>query len=199
MSNDIYVFLDIETTGLDPKRDSILEIGWVMTNDKLETLNTFSAAAVYSPMYDAQMGDYVKKMHEDSGLLAVIRNNGHTSPLEPYAAREFERNISHHVYPDTNIFLAGFSVHFDKAFLSLESSWAGFFQNKEDEPGIIQFNHRVLDLSAIKIMAHQVAGIPAERYRGENRNPHRALDDCYEAREFARNVLKDFNTIKENA
>ena len=199
MSNDIYVFLDIETTGLDPKRDSILEIGWVMTNDRFETLNTFSAAAVYSPMYEAQMGDYVKKMHEDSGLLADIRNNGYTSPLEPYAAREFERNISRHVNPDTNIFLAGFSVHFDKAFLSLESNWAGFFESKEDEPGLVHFNHRLLDLSAINLLACRVAGIPESRYKGENDNPHRALNDCFEARDFALNALKDFTTIKENA
>ncbi len=41
-----YCFLDLETTGFDPDKDSIIEVSFVVRNERKETLNTFDEVIV---------------------------------------------------------------------------------------------------------------------------------------------------------
>jgi oligoribonuclease (3'-5' exoribonuclease) len=70
MNNDIeFVFLDLETTGLDPKDDVILEVGIILT-----TINLDVIAAKSFPVLDKDWemklarNKYVQNMHILSGL-----------------------------------------------------------------------------------------------------------------------------------
>jgi len=61
---------DLETTGLDPAVDTVLEVAAVVTDGDLNTLVTFHAIIGKDP--DLRMGRFVWQMHEANGLLAEI-------------------------------------------------------------------------------------------------------------------------------
>lgn len=64
------LWLDLETTGLDPQRDQILEIGMVLTT--IEGVELAVWRGVVQPTQPLVMSDYVRAMHERSGLLAEL-------------------------------------------------------------------------------------------------------------------------------
>lgn len=68
-------FTDLETTGLDHKTGSILEVGIVLTDDELRVVATFQQLVRPLPGYD-HMDECVKEMHTRSGLLAEVRERG---------------------------------------------------------------------------------------------------------------------------
>lgn len=76
-----FVFLDIETTGLDPHDDEILEIGIVLYDDKLQELDAKnwviitedSKSALRKTLAGNSEGErYVAEMHRKNGLASEI-------------------------------------------------------------------------------------------------------------------------------
>lgn len=70
-----FVFLDIETTGLEPHDDEILEVGIVLTNLEFEEVDaeswliaTEEAQSALRNMLASDPDGYVSRMHKDSGL-----------------------------------------------------------------------------------------------------------------------------------
>ncbi|MBV8305266.1 MAG: oligoribonuclease, partial [Acidimicrobiia bacterium] len=67
------VWMDLEMTGLDPTRHSIVEIATLVTDDDLTIIEEGPDVVVHaSPEELAQMDDVVRNMHTSSGLLADI-------------------------------------------------------------------------------------------------------------------------------
>ena len=68
------LWCDLETTGLRPKKDSIIEIALVLTDDDLNEIGEPFVSNV-SPLalrgYE-MMDDYVRNMHRNNGLLAEL-------------------------------------------------------------------------------------------------------------------------------
>jgi oligoribonuclease len=163
------VWLDLETTGLDPENGVILEIGVVVTDLQLNELARKSW--VLPHVRDdilTMMDDYVLRMHLKSGLLKEVwKDRNLTDPMHDKARRQIIENISiwiRQACKHTKVkhcYLAGSSVgSFDMAWL------------KKHAPGIVNtVSYRVGDVSAFKVffpnMLSQPAGGPA----------HRALDD----------------------
>lgn len=81
MSN--LLFLDTETTGLDPAKDLILEVAITITKPDLEPL-VEAQWLVKNDIADVlgRCDDYVTKMHEDNGLLAEIAQERPAQKLE---------------------------------------------------------------------------------------------------------------------
>lgn len=70
---DYIVWADCEMTGLDIEKDEICEIAVIVTDDQLKPVDE-GIQVVIKPSAEAManMGDFVRQMHTDSGLLAEI-------------------------------------------------------------------------------------------------------------------------------
>lgn len=67
--------IDLETTGLDKRKDFILEVGLVLTNLDLEPIKGYEAAIKFTPEALARVqGDkFIQDMHLESGLLKACK------------------------------------------------------------------------------------------------------------------------------
>lgn len=130
-------WIDIETTGLDPERDVILEIGCTVTDDHLNVVATMPDMLVSTPASRLErMDTFVQDMHERSGLSGELRaGGGNHINLVAQRVRAFIVSV-----PDPNKrVLAGSSVHFDRTFL------------KKHMPKVDElFIHRHADCSALR-------------------------------------------------
>lgn len=169
----IYAFLDIETTGLDPAADEILEIAWQFTDEQFNHIGSTYQTLVEPDWQQAWSrihgNEYVHQMHTDSGLLD---DGGRTRTLDEvhdHLAEQIDGFPPHHT-----LHLAGASVHFDRDFLTAK----GFRYLLE-----AKFHHRILDLSAVKLL-FKSAGV--EYPSPANARPHRAMYDVWESVEQAR-------------
>lgn len=179
--------LDIETTGIDPDEDLILEISWVITDEDFNTITPLRTAIVRHNLAGLQdvwlllrENDVVRNMHQQSGLLLAFNTD---SPVSMEALALMFRDdvkrasiVSGKFFDDEvpQVHLTGNSIAFDREFLKRNHTWANFFDS--DVLGI-EIHHRLLDLSSVKMMLDSV-GIPWKK--AGNPGPHRAANDVLE-------------------
>lgn len=156
-----FLWLDLETTGLDPHRCRILEWAVVLAADDrdgdMQPIEQYSSVIhVETGAELPEMDDYVRKMHTENGLLAECFAGGAT-------LAESEAFLVELVGGEATrgVVLAGGSVHFDLGFLRVHM------------PRFARcLSHRVFDVSTLKA---------AERTWGEDigdtKGGHRALSD----------------------
>jgi oligoribonuclease len=172
-----FLWLDVETTGFDPSEDLLLEVAWwpSRSSDPFD-LDPCGARSVVLGHDGADLGKKLSPvtwdMHCKNGLLPeVVRSKVDRAELRNRLLTEvmgavmhfsnLSDNLSDGWKPSETWHLAGNSVHFDRAFLDCN---AGAFARR--------LSHRVLDVSAVALLARSV-GMPIDR-----RVPaHRALDD----------------------
>lgn len=73
---DHLLWIDLETTGLTPAEDEILEIGMILTDDQLNPIAELELLVQPSTYGMARLAanPYVQKMHTDNGLLNALSN-----------------------------------------------------------------------------------------------------------------------------
>ncbi|MDN5980153.1 oligoribonuclease [Bifidobacterium mongoliense] len=164
-SQDVLVWTDVETTGLDPERDVVLEVGMIATDWELNPIDGVKPLHLVTHL-DAvdleSMGGVAFGMHERNGLLdecvasslrAVDASRRVAAWLEALRAGP--------------VVLAGSSVHFDRGFLRV---MAGNF--KPDPLGGI--SHRLMDVSVLDMLAeHLYPDVYA--HRPERTTNHRVM------------------------
>lgn len=158
------LWLDLETTGLDPDDDLVLEVCAVVTDMHLRKLGEYHAVVHHTEKRLNERLDAnarVRKMHTDNGLLLEVPTG---SPPDAVAAdlRAFGR--VHQVY-GRGAYLAGRSVHFDRGFLR---RFAPGFEAK--------LHHRHFDLSSLMSAMSVWGGFNA---RGFLDGAHRARSDVH--------------------
>jgi len=163
----VLAWIDLEMTGLDPKRHVIVEIASLITSDDLEIVAE-GPQLVISATSDklAEMDDFVTTMHARSGLTKDITESG-LSIVEAQA--ETMAFLRSHIETPGSVPLAGNSIGTDRRFLAAQM------------PEIESFLHyRCVDVSTVKELARrwypQVLAAAPEK--GGN---HRALDDIKES------------------
>ena len=158
------ICLDLETTGLDPQVDLILEIGMIAI-DESTFRETASYSAVVRPLsWDSlrkTLHPKVREMHEASGLYAAVEGEG--VPL----ADAVDRAVA---FYDKHAFgerspLMGANPDFDRGFLRVD---ARQLERK--------FHYRNFDTNAFWLLREMLVGRDAAGTKPAA--PHRALGDC---------------------
>lgn len=165
-----YLWLDIETTGLDPTRDRILEIAWFATDDLLKVVGTPSSCIVGAPRIALdRMDTFVRTMHTQNGLLGELAEDAY------YSLSDVEIGLTQYIaafeWVERMPILAGSSVHFDRGFLH---HWM------PDAEAL--FHHRHLDVTSLKLCGRDRGVL-----KPWSASPaHRALDDAFASLKDAR-------------
>ena len=165
------VWIDCEMTGLDLQHDALIEVAALVTDFDLNVLGE-GVDIVIKPPDEAisQMGDYVRQMHQKSGLSAEL--------AEGVTLQEAERQVLAYIRKFCNEGsrppLAGNTVATDRSFLI------------RDMPTLESFLHyRIVDVSSIKELSRR--WFPRAYYQAPSkRGNHRALADIQESIEELR-------------
>ena len=173
-------WFDIETTGLDPEKDLILEVAAIVTGADVErTIGSFTIPIKQDlSVACGLMNPFVTEMHSRNGLLSDIAR-GYCSPLAiAEAALTDLLNISQGSDPGP-IYLAGNSIHFDRSFV------------KRHMPALEgKLYYRMLDVSSLKIACRDVLGIAQDKGAGAHRAMADVVESIKEFQFFAARVQK---------
>ena len=169
--NDRLVWIDCEMTGLDLGADALIEVAALVTDFDLNVLGE-GVDVIIKPSQESldQMVEFVRSMHEKSGLLDELASG--TTLAE--AEEQVLAYIKEHCPDGSRPPLAGNTVATDRAFLA------------RDMRGLESFLHyRIVDVSSIKELSRRWyprAYFAAPTKRGN----HRALADIQESIEELR-------------
>ncbi|MGH9120351.1 MAG: oligoribonuclease, partial [Acidimicrobiales bacterium] len=157
----------LEMTGLDPTRNTIVEIATLVTDDQLTEVvegPDLVVAATEEQLKD--MEPVVREMHTRSGLLEAIKASSLTLAEAGQTTLEFLK--AQGATPGT-VPLCGNSIGTDRRFLAALL------------PELEQFFHyRCIDVSSIKELARR--WYPEALAKAPNKTgSHRALDDIKES------------------
>jgi len=168
------VWIDLEMTGLDLERESIIEIATVITDSELNLLATGPnlAIKVSQDLLDG-MDDWNTRHHHGSGLVQRIHDEGMELLDAQKATVEF---LKKWIEPGTAP-LCGNSVWNDRQFLAKEM------------PEVLELLHyRMVDVSTIKELARRwYPDVPFYVKKGA----HLALDDILESIEELKHFRKE--------
>ena len=154
------LWIDLEMTGLSPEEDRILEVAAIGTNWDLEPLCEYTGIVKVDPelIKKRMVGEFWEKNSESRDGLTKQNENGKDVEVIEKELLEF---LEQYFSKDTEIILAGNSIHQDRKFI---------------ERGMPKLNaklhYRMLDVSAWKVYFE---GALDKRF--VKRDMHRALDD----------------------
>lgn len=160
------VWVDCEMTGLDIEKDEICEIAVIVTDGDLKPVDDGLQVVVRpSDQAMANMGEFVSKMHTESGLLAEIPNGNAASAAEVLVLEYLKKYITE---PKTAP-LAGNSIGTDRMFII------------KHMPNLDAFLHyRNIDVSSLKELVRR--WYPRVYFNLPKKNgSHRALADIRES------------------
>ena len=163
---DRLVWIDCEMTGLDLKRDALIEIACLVTDGSLDVLDE-GIDLVIKPPPEAldQMEDVVREMHTASGLLSELA----AGVTLAEAQEQVLGYVRKHISEPRRVPLAGNSIATDRVFIA------------RDMPELDAFLHyRMVDVSSIKELARR--WYPRTYFASPpKRGGHRALADITES------------------
>ncbi|HVB01508.1 MAG TPA: oligoribonuclease [Acidimicrobiales bacterium] len=108
-------WMDLEMTGLDPKRHVIVEIATLITDDNLEIIAEGPDLVIHAGDEElAEMDDFVTNMHTASGLLQQIKDSTLTIEEAGRLTLEF---LTTHIPEARRVPLCGNSIAMDRRFL----------------------------------------------------------------------------------
>ncbi|WP_436701174.1 oligoribonuclease [Nocardioides sp. BYT-33-1] len=169
--NERLVWIDCEMTGLDLGADALIEVAALVTDFDLNVLGD-GVDVIIKPPAEAldQMIEFVRSMHETSGLLAELENGVTLQEAE----EQVMDYLRQHCPPDSRPPLAGNSVATDRGFVARDMSVLDAF-----------LHYRIVDVSSIKELAKR--WFPRAYFNAPTkRGNHRALADIQESIEELR-------------
>ncbi len=168
---DRLVWIDCEMTGLDLEADALIEVAALVTDFDLNVLGD-GVDVIIKPPTEAldQMIDFVRSMHETSGLLVELENGVTLAEAEDRVMAY----IKEHCPTGSRPPLAGNTVATDRAFIARDMSTLESF-----------LHYRIVDVSSIKELSRR--WFPRAYFSApEKRGNHRALADIQESIEELR-------------
>jgi oligoribonuclease len=162
---DHIVWVDCEMTGLNTSVDEICEIAVIVTDDDLVPLHE-GLQLVIKPSKKAlrNMGDFVTKMHTDSGLITEIPKGISIKKAEALVLDYIKQWV-----PEKSAPLAGNSIGTDRMFINRQM------------PALDQYLHyRNIDVSSLKELSRRWFTKTYFQLPKKTGN-HRALADILES------------------
>jgi oligoribonuclease len=164
---DRLVWVDCEMTGLDLRKDALIEIAALVTDSELRVLDDGIDIVMTAPEeLLTGMQPVVQEMHADSGLTEAVRVSTVTVADAEQTVLE---HIRRHVPDARTVPLCGNSIATDRAFLA------------RDMPELDAFLHyRMVDVSSIKELCRR--WYPRVYFSQPQKGlAHRALADIKES------------------
>jgi oligoribonuclease len=159
------IWIDLEMTGLDCQRDSIIEIATVVTDGELNTVAEGPVLAIHQrEEVLLRMDEWNTRQHGRSGLTQRVRDSRLSAGD---AQRETLGFLRQHVTPGSSP-MCGNSICQDRRFLAREMPELEAY-----------FHYRNLDVSTIKILAGLWA--PEVLDGVVKQSAHLALADIHES------------------
>lgn len=156
------IWIDCEMTGLNLPTDALIEVAALVTDENLNPIGDGVEVVIKPPASAlAQMSDFVRQMHVESGLLPLLETGTTLSRAEEIILEYLEKSG----VPPGKAPLAGNSLWLDRNFIA------------RDLPKVNQFLHyRSVDVSSIKELAKR--WFPKAYFAApEKSGNHRALGD----------------------
>ncbi len=158
------LWVDLETTGLNPEKDVILEIAVLVTDFNFKTLAVYQAMIKQNPkIVERLMAKNNWWESYPANRQALLQGIKIGEPL-----KQVERdliNLVNQYFKNEPAILAGNSIHYDRAYI--RHWWPAFNQ---------KLHYRMLDVSALKILMQGKYDID---FKGKE--VHRAMDDIKES------------------
>lgn len=159
------VWMDLEMTGLDPDRDTILEIATLITTDALDIVADGPALAIHPPRPALEaMDEWNREHHQASGLIERARAS--TLTMAEAEARTLAFVMRY--CPERSSPLCGNSIHQDRRFLSRYMPTLDAY-----------LHYRNIDVSTVKELVRR--WYPNGPAPPEKKHAHLALDDIRES------------------
>ncbi len=178
---EMIAWLDLETTGLDPERDEIVELGIVLTTSRLQEVAAQSWPIHPTILPLSEWDQNAREMHDENGLIHEIRTGiaAEVGGVEEAACVWLaQQGVTPGVLP-----LGGYSIDFDHRFL------------RRHTPQLERwFHRRLIDISGLRQMVQWWT--PAEVYPRPTKPRHRALADCRAAIAEATHYMRELFDIQ---
>lgn len=170
------VWIDMEMTGLDPKKEGIIEIATLVTDSQLNIVAEGPNLVVHQPdRILKKMDAWNRKHHGRSGLTAAVK----ASKITVKKAEKLTLDFLKEFCAPKKAVLCGNSVHQDRRFIV------------QYMPRLDKFLHyRLVDVSSIKDLVKR--WYPKNKEMPKKNENHRALDDIRESVEELRFYRKHY-------
>lgn len=165
MAAEHLVWIDCEMTGLDIEADALIEVACLVTDAELNVLGEGVSVVITPTAAELeQMGDFVRNMHVESGLLPLLEGGMSMADAEAQVLAYVAEHVVAGKAP-----LAGNTVGMDRLFL------------ERDMPDLMKHLHyRVVDVSSIKELVRR--WYPRVFFNApEKTGGHRALGDIQDS------------------
>lgn len=160
------LWIDMEMTGLDVRKEVVIEVACIVTDINFRELETFETVVKQPSSYLDAMDAWNTEHHGKSGLTAKVPTGMEPDTVEFHLTSIIDRHFPK--WKDDKKFrpiLAGNSISQDRLFIDT------YFKKVAD-----RLHYRMLDVSSWKIIFNNKLGLLYKK-----QNAHRALDDIRES------------------
>lgn len=161
MAAKYLLWVDMEMTGLDEKKDKILEVAITITDLDLNCLEEYDQVVYQPPRVVENMNEWSKKHHAKSGLTLRVQEGKPLKEVE----NEVITMVNKYFKAKKRIVLAGNSVGNDKRFIE---QYMHRLANR--------LHYRIIDVSSFKEIFREKYGIKFKK-----QSKHRAIADIRES------------------
>lgn len=159
-NSNLLLWIDLEMTGLDVKKERIIEVAAIVTDFDFNEKDHYHTVVKQDQRFLDAMDDWNKKTHGDSGLVAKIPGG-----KDPELVELDLMNLVSQNFGEEKPVIAGNSIAQDRLFID---------QYFESFAALLHY--RMLDVTSWKIIIQQKYNIKFEK-----KNKHQAIDDIRES------------------